>query len=93
MAKKKKSGTRTESRAEREARLQKAPEPFGPARYVKENWFRMVLTAIIMMAFCQLADQLWPGDYLVPGIVAFFVAQAYLYIRAARAEKKKTAKE
>ena len=97
MAKKKKgSGTRIASRAEREARNAKnvkAPEPFGPKRYMKENWFRMALTGIILFALAAIVNIFLPGDYFGPCVVAYIIGQVYMYLKAAREEKKKKATE
>lgn len=98
MAKKKKKGggARIASRAEREARNAKsvkAPEPFGPKRYIKENWFRMALTGIILFALAAIISLFAPGEYFVPCVIAYVIGQVYMYWKAAREEKKKTAAE
>ena len=52
MAKKKKGGTRTVSRKEREERLKKPEEPFGPKRYLKDKGVNILLSAVILAVLC-----------------------------------------
>ena len=91
MAKKKKgSGTRTMSRAEREARMQKPVEPFGLKKFLKERWASILVSALLMVILCAVANTFAPGDYVVPGIVAFVIAEGVQYYLAYRKEMKKT---
>ena len=89
MAKKKKGGTRTVSRKEREERLRKPEEPFGPKRYLKDKGVNILLSAVILAVLCAVANVFMPGNYVVPGTITFIVMELVLYWMAWQEDRMK----
>ena len=49
------------------------------------------MTALVLFAIAALMNVFLPGEYLVPCLIAYFISQVYMYMKAAREEKKKNA--